>query len=317
MITLQTLKIMFTISEAGTITRAAELLNTSQPAISQHVRAMEKAIGVPLLDRVGRNVRLTEMGQLLALRAPDILDSVAALESEIAQYKALESGSIRIAAFPSASGTIAATLVARLADAFPALRISYIESDPRNSVRLLRNGTADIVLTFSYPQLSSMMEMYAGSEFATANLFEDDLFLAMPASHPAAQKSALTWDDLTKMQWISGCQRCQEHLNLLTNEAQITASISVQTENFSAMLTLISRGFGVGLIPRLAVANQTIPEGVVLRSFDHVQPRRIQAVTTKGAFTSPVLETALSELLKIDGAEWGLRNIAKARSAKV
>jgi molybdate transport repressor ModE-like protein len=148
---LQSVRIVRAIAETGSITGAARALGYSQPAISQHLQRTEARLGLALVARVGRSVRLTEAGTVLARHALTITSAFDAAEGDLADLAGLRTGTVRLAAFPTASSTIVPRLLAALAAGHPGITVTYIEAQPPEAVQLLRDGGVDLAITFSYP----------------------------------------------------------------------------------------------------------------------------------------------------------------------
>src|SRR5688572_21055823 len=144
-------RIVRAIAEHGTISGAARALGYSQPAISQHLRRAEARLGVPLLVRAGRGVRLTEPGQVLARHAIAISSALDAASGELADLVGLRTGTVRIAAFPSASSTLVPRLLRRMRDTQPGITMTYLESEEPEALRLLREGLVDLAITTAFP----------------------------------------------------------------------------------------------------------------------------------------------------------------------
>lgn len=308
---LQTLRIVQAIAELGTITRAAQHLGSSQPAISQHLRKVEQQLDIPLLDRVGRGVRLTEAGELLARHAVSINAAVDAVTTELAELKDMRSGRVRIAAFPSASATIIPELLIKMATTYPGISISYTEAEPPEAMALLREGAVDMVLSFSYPGSVEDPHRTSTTGLAVANLFEDEVMIALPHAEWGRYLGEITLEELSHEQWITGCERCQTYLLNVCESAGFEATVGMQTENYSALLSMVGGGLGVGLVTRLALNSINVPDGVVLRRFSAIGPRRIHLVTTQRARLMPSLAATMSAILSLDGTRWGLSSMLK------
>ena len=97
---------MKAIADEGSFTSAANALGFTQPAISQMVRRLEQRTGTVLVERYGRQVRLTEAGQVLARHAVGVLAALDAAEEEITAIAGLRAGRVRLQAFPSSSATL-------------------------------------------------------------------------------------------------------------------------------------------------------------------------------------------------------------------
>src|ERR687893_931340 len=96
------LKVLAAVARHGSVTEAARQLHYSQPSVSHHLSRLETATGVKLVQRVGRGVRLTPEGRLLANRAAEILGRIDAAANELAAQVGLQSGRVRLAANASA-----------------------------------------------------------------------------------------------------------------------------------------------------------------------------------------------------------------------
>lgn len=104
------LRVMKAIADEGSFTAAATSLGFTQPAISQMVRRLEQRTGTALVERLGRNVRLTEAGEVLARHAVTVLAALDAAEEEVAAIAGLRSGRVRLMAFLVVSVACAARL---------------------------------------------------------------------------------------------------------------------------------------------------------------------------------------------------------------
>jgi molybdate transport repressor ModE-like protein len=146
------LRVLVAIARHGSVTAAARALNYAQPSISHHIARLEAETGARLLERAGRGVRLTEAGRMLAERAEEIIGRLDAAEAELAAHVGLREGRVRLAAFPSALGTLVPTAAARLESETPGLDLRLTEAEPPEALRMLRAGYVDVALVFQHYQ---------------------------------------------------------------------------------------------------------------------------------------------------------------------
>jgi len=146
------LRVLVAIARHGSVTAAAQALNYAQPSISHHMARLESETGAKLMERAGRGIRLTEAGQLLAERAEEILGRLDAAEAELAAHVGLRQQKIRLAAFGSALGTLAAAAGSALRTEQAGADISLAQAEPAEALRLLRVGEVDVALVFRYLQ---------------------------------------------------------------------------------------------------------------------------------------------------------------------
>jgi molybdate transport repressor ModE-like protein len=303
---LQTVRIVRAIAEMGSITAAAKSLGYSQPAISQHLQRAEARLELSLVARVGRSVRLTEAGTLLARHAIAITSAIDAAEGDLADLAGLRTGTVRLAGFPTASSTIVPRLLAALVATHPGIRVTYIETEPPEAVQMLREGSVDLAITFSYPGDRADSQRDSGAGFTSEPLFTEETVVVLPAGHPLAGSETVDVASLAAERWIAGCPRCRGHLLAVCEVAGFAPSIGFETDNASAVLGMVASGLGVALLPRLALATATTPAGAVIRPHSPQSARSIQLLAGAGAGRVPSLAATSSVLRSLDGADWGL-----------
>jgi DNA-binding transcriptional LysR family regulator len=115
------LRALVAVAQHGSVTKAARALHYAQPSVSHHLARLEAETGVRLFQRVGRGIRLTEAGRLLAERAAEVFGRLDAAEQELAAIAGLAAGRVRLAAFPSAFATVVPDAVMRFTAAHPGL----------------------------------------------------------------------------------------------------------------------------------------------------------------------------------------------------
>lgn len=298
-IDVQTLRVVKAIADTGSITAAAVVLGFSQPAISQHLKRLEGRLGVPLVERVGRGVRLTEAGRVLARHAPAVMTALDAAAGELAELQGLRSGRVRLVGFPSATSTVIPRLLADLAVQQPGLTVTYIEAEPPEAVEAVREDRADIALTFSYPGDRDDPHGASARGLAVHTVGEDPLLIVLPAGHPAAHDGTIDIASLADENWIAGCPRCRGHLLELCGRAGFVPRITFETDNFVAVEGLVAQGIGVATLPQLAVASFPRFAGVETVMLPLAEERTLHVVTARGADRVPPVSATLATLTMV------------------
>jgi DNA-binding transcriptional LysR family regulator len=293
------LRVVKAIADEGSITAAAAALGYSQPAVSQQLKRLETRLGVALVERVGRSVRLTEAGRVLARHAPAVTTALDAAAGELAELRGLRAGRVRLAGFPSASPTIVPRLLAHLAERHPGVSVTYLEAEPPEAVEAVRDDRADIALTFSYPGDRDDPHRSSASGLAVRSVGTDDLLAVLPLGHPAAGAGHLEVSDLAGEDWIAGCPRCRGHLLELCGRAGFEPRIAFETDNFVAVEGLVAQGIGVATLPRLAVESFPQLPGVVTVALPPGERRTLHLVTAHGAERVPAVRTTLAALAHV------------------
>lgn len=241
MLNLTRLRVIEAVARHGSVTEAAKELHYSQPSVSHHLARLEAETGAQLLQRVGRGIRLTQAGQLLADRAAEILGRVAAADAELSAHVGLTAGRVRLAGFTSAICALMPPAIATLSGTHPGLQISLADAHPPEALELLRSGQVEIALVFRYDEMAP-----EPADIRLHHLLDDPVYLL----------SARTEDTLAGLRdaaWIAGCERCRSHLLWLCAKEGFTPNISYATDDMVAMQTLVAAGLGVTTIPGLAL----------------------------------------------------------------
>ena len=199
------LRVMKAIADEGSFTAAAASLGYTQPAISQMVRRLEQRTGTVLVERVGRNVRLTEAGQVLARHANPVLAALDAAEEEVAAIAGLRSGRVRLMAFPSASATLVPRALSLVKKRFPDVNISFTEAEPPESLAALKAGECDLAVAFAYEGTDLGRGEEDLDQFVITPLLDDEVRLAVPEGHAVSRQQNVELADLAGEPWIAGC----------------------------------------------------------------------------------------------------------------
>lgn len=286
------LRVIQAIAQQGSFTAAAVSLGYSQPAVSQMVRRLEERAGTPLVERMGRSVRLTEAGLVLARHAGPVLSSLQAAESEVAAIAGLRAGRVRLVAFPSATSTVVPLALAKVKAEFPDVKVTFVEAEPPEAIAALRSGSCDLAVIFSY-DTARADEDIEGLEIT--DLLDDDVLVALPKDHPLAGADAIDLSLLATESWIAGCPRCRGHLIARADEAGFEPDVAFETEDYVASLALVSVGLGVSLVPRL-IADSTPHADVVTKPLTVPARRTVSAVSTRDLKRVPAVAAALAAL---------------------
>lgn len=286
MIDLRRLEALVAVHRTGSVSAAAAELHYGQPTISHHLRRLEAETGAVLLQRVGRGVRLTPEGLLLARRGEEVLGLLARAEAELVAATSLQAGRVRLAAFPSGAATLVPDALALLATRHPGIELELTEAEPPEAHELLRAGTVDLALTFAYP------DQPEPEQITSVPVLDDPLHLVTPVGDAPGEAPVelAGWADHP---WVTGCERCRRELLALCADAGFTPAIAFASDDYVAVQSLVAAGLGVTVLPGLALrAHQH--RGVATRRL--AAHRRIQ-LSTYGAPPRPAAVDAVADAL--------------------
>jgi len=259
------LRVLAAVARYGSLTEAARHLHYSQPSVSHHLARLEAETGAQLLQRVGRGVRLTPAGQLLADRAAEIVGRVESAAAELSSHVGLNAGRVRLAGFSSALSTLVPWAAAALGRDHPGLELSLVDTHPPEALQMLRAGQVDVALIFRYDERAAEED-----GIRLVHVLDDPVFLLSTTG------GARIVDHRDAM-WIAGCTRCRSHLLELCAAEGFTPKIGYTSDDMVVMQALVAAGMGVTVIPGLALRAHREPDvpAVVLPG----SVRRIYAAT--------------------------------------
>lgn len=242
------LRVLVAVAREGSVTAAAEVLHYAQPSVSHHLAKLEAQVGMPLLQRMGRGIRLTEAGRLLAHRAEKILADLESVSAELEELAGMRTGHVRLAAFPSALATIVPAAAAKITVEHPGIKLSLSEAEPPEALESLRNNEVDVALIFEHGEPPQRDRR----DITMTRLLDEPLYVVTPSNRewPGSRDDLATY---CADRWIAGCERCREHLVMACEAAGFTPNVDFETDDYVAVQALVASGLGVGLLPALTL----------------------------------------------------------------
>ena len=256
------------VADLGNVTRAAEACFVSQPSLSQQLAKLERELGQPLFERLGRGVRLTEAGRLFKRYCDQILSLTEDARTRVADDP--DSGRIVLAAIPTVAPYFLPGVLTRFAKLAPRVRIEIREDTTANIVRQLADGDIEMAI-LALPLQADHLHAQP--------LFTEELMAVLPAEHPLAKKPRLGLKDLADEPFVV----LNEAHCLTGNTMSFCARhamaplVTGRSHQLLTVLELVRLGHGVSLIPAMAVPTGA-DKGRVYRSLSGDKPTRTIAV---------------------------------------
>jgi len=241
MLDVNRLRVIDAVARHGSVTAAAKELHYSQPSVTHHLARLEAETGAQLLQRVGRGVRLTPAGRLLADRAAEIIGRIDAAGAELSAHVGLTAGRVRMAGFSSAIGSLVPEAVAALTRRHPGLQVSLTDTHPAEAIELLRAGRIEVAIVFRYDESEP-----EPAGIRLHHLLDDPIYLL-------STERGRTLAGLRDATWIAGCERCRSHLVSLCADEGFEPRIGYTSDDMVVMQALVAAGLGVTTIPGLAL----------------------------------------------------------------
>jgi DNA-binding transcriptional LysR family regulator len=247
MLDINRLRVLDAVARTGSVTAAARELHYSQPSVSHHLTRLEHETGAQLLQRIGRGIRLTPTGRLLADRASEILGRVDAAAAELSAHVGLTAGRVRLAGFTSVLSTLVPAAAEILRREHPGLQLNLTDTHPPEALDLLRAGRVDLALIFRHDESPP-----EGDGIRLVHLLDDPIYLLTTGG-------PVRLADHCESTWIAGCDRCRAHLVADCARAGFAPRIEYTTDDMVLMQALVAAGVGVTTIPGLALRSHHAP----------------------------------------------------------
>src|ERR1035441_1331717 len=255
MLDLHRLRLLKEFSARGSIARTAAVLGYTPSAVSQQLAALEREAGTALLDRSARRAELTDAGRRLAGHAERILAMVEEAETDLSARATEPAGRVVATAFPSAAVAFAPAL-ARSLRTHPRLALVLRQTQAREGLRQVRSGQVDVAIVDEWSaRLAEEIET-GGSILTCYHLIRDQLVLVVPRSHPAADPGqAVDLRALRDEPWLAAPsgEQARQAVDRLLAAVGVTPPVLSEFEGMSTIVSLVARGIGIAILPRLAV----------------------------------------------------------------
>jgi LysR family transcriptional regulator, hydrogen peroxide-inducible genes activator len=290
MITLRQLRYLTALAQHRHFGRAAEACAVSQPALSMQIRELEKDLDVELVERRPGEVALTEIGAEVARRAERLLAAERDLVDFARHRGRLMSGRLRLGVIPTLAPYLLPKILPALQQRYRDLRLELRETQTRVLTEELANGSLDVVL------LALPLDE---AEFETIKLFDDAFLLAVPADDPHPEIARVNADSIDQRRLIlleeGHCLRDQALAYCA--EARRDATMSLGATSLATVMQMVANGFGVTLVPSVAVDVEVRDERIKLLRFAAPEPGRVIGLAWRRSSPRKADFAALGQLI--------------------
>lgn len=284
------LRIFTAVVTQGSVHRAAELLGYTPSTVSQHVAQLQRETGLTLVERDGRGLAPTRAGLLLAHEATGVLGHLADLDAYVRDLRVGRVGSLVIGHVASAGVALLPSVVRRLADEFPDVRLELRINETKRHAEL----RPDLDIYILLPGQPIPVE----AEFDHQRLLDDPFLAVMPADHPLAARPSVRPGEIIDGPLIDndvGQGPCRQAVLDLFRATGSDPVFLVETHDYAAAIEFVAAGIGVSIIPALGIRN--LPDTVAVVPINDPTPRRHLMLRTRKALRgSEVLDRAVALL---------------------
>ncbi|MFJ3175718.1 LysR family transcriptional regulator [Streptomyces roseus] len=284
------LRILRELGELGSVTAVAEALRVTPSAISQQLRLLQRSIAVPLTERAGRRVVLTDAGQALAAAAIEVESALARARHTITDFAEQPDGGVSVAAFHSAGSAFFPLLLRGLAGP-GSPRLALADEDVAQDRFPALTRDYDLVLAHRLDHGPAWPRAVAAT-----TLLHEPLDVALPVGHPLASRPRLSPQDVADQPWITVHDGfpLMATIEAIGSVANRRLDIVHRINEFAVVAEVVAAGGGLALMPRWTA--RTHPD-LVLRPLSGVHARRHIDVLHRPERTARrAVRTVLAEL---------------------
>jgi DNA-binding transcriptional LysR family regulator len=240
---LRHLRYLVMVAEESHFTRAAHRLGIAQPALSQQIRRLEVEVGLPLVERTTRRVRLTEAGRLLVEQARRVLVEADHAVTVLDDLRGLRAGRVAIGASQTMASVDLSRLLATFHRSFPAVEMVVQEDFSLELASALRGDELDLAfITVSEP----------GDGLEARAVATEPLVCIVPSDHVLAQRGHIDLRDVKEESFIAFRRGAtiRQTIEEATGERGFVPRVMFETNNVSRMRGLVATGLGIAVLPQ-------------------------------------------------------------------
>ena len=244
--TLHQLKVFEEVARSGSFTKAAEEMFLSQPTVSQQIKQLTKALGIPLFEQIGKRIYLTDAGKEVLSACKDISEKMSQLEMTLADLKGLKQGNLRLAVITTAKYFVP-RLLGQFRHRYPGIKIALQVTNRKQVLERLSENVDDLYILGQPPE---------GLDINLRPILENALVAIAPSDHPLAGEKNIPLQRLAQEPFIireagSGTRMAVEQFFA---ENRVEMNVEMEIGSNEAIKHAIVGGLGVSVLSRHVLA---------------------------------------------------------------
>lgn len=295
MLDVRRMQVLRAVVTSGSVSAAATNLGYTPSAISQQLTTLEREAGTPLLEKLGRGVRPTPAGRLLAERAGRVADLLSDTEAELADLRAGWTGLLRMQFFHTASVGLIPPAIAKFRATHPDVQLDLTMRED-NLVDSIASGDADLAVIVVSRQIPEARGV------RLQHLADDPYRIVLPIDHRMTDHDCVDLAKLADESWIRSAistgGTCDEALQDAYACAGFTPNMTMEVDGSYAAQGYVAAGLGVSLVPRLGL--EAMHPDVVVRPVRHPEPvRHLYVAVRETVVDQPATQALLAVLAEV------------------
>ena len=226
-------------------TRAAEKLNISQPTLSHQIKVLENEMGVPLFDRLGKKIAITEAGEILFKQCAHIFHALDNTRNQINDLKNLKTGNLVIGTLPGELTNLVSEQLLSYHGKYPAIQVSISSSD--DLLILLKDNKVDFAITYTKKHFD-----YEEEQLIKIPLFTEELLVVAHTSHPIVSTETVRFKDILQYPLIlfPPMQQCRKVIEGAARNEKLHVTPKLETASTNAIFTFVEQNVGATIISK-------------------------------------------------------------------
>lgn len=293
------LRTFVAVARRGSITASAADLGYTQSAVSRQIASLEAETGAVLFVRKARGVDLTYHGRALLPYAESILRLVGEAVTELGALGRLETGSLRLGAFPTANAALVPRAIAAFSQAHPGVSMTLSEGTTRRQLARLEMGDIDLAVISAFPG-----QPLPDTRVTLEHLLDDQMYVAFAHDHPLAHRQTVNLTELTGERWIAGDVRDDDRiLSPLHLLPAFEGTIAFFVREWTAKLGMVAAGLGITVVSSLAIGAARSDITLIPVDAASSPRRRVYAATARSRPSQPARGEFLA-FLRTEASRW-------------
>ena len=281
------------LAQRGTVTETARVLHYTPSAVSQQLAVLEKEVGAALFEKIGRRLRLTETGRLLAAHAGEILEAEERTRIALEEARTTITGELLVGMVATVASGPLPRILEKLAVSHPGITVVTAETDPEAAAIAVRHGDLDLAFVLDYPDVPGGQPVATG-DFVPTLIGVEPMYAATRAGTLPGDGPEIGLAALADLPWIVSGPGTElgRRVRAACQDAGFVPRVTHQVDEHATAMSMVAAGLGVTLVPGLALSYA--PPGLDIARVTPRMRRRIFLAGRRPALRRPALRAFLS-----------------------
>lgn len=280
--TLYQLEVFLAVVNTGSFTKAGELLHASQSGVSHTIADLEKELGVLLFTRNRNGVKLTEAGNQILVHAREIDNQIEQIYHTAAAAKGVQSGTLRIGAFPSFSNKVIPGIFQAFRNHYPGIELLLLEGSYAEIEAWIKAGAVDLGFV---PNPCEGLDMML--------LVSDPLVAVLPAAHPLSKQEVISIEQLENEPFLLLKSGCESLVINAFQEKTLRLNTQFEVVENSTIISMVEAGLGVTIVPSMILSVN--PVNIVAKQLNPPIIREVGLAVLSKENVTPVVAAFIKE----------------------